>query len=105
MLAVFLLLHKIDDELARVLDIVDGQILPVSQIHHSFLVEAPLLASDQDCEQPAQHNKPEEATEEDCQQEEVLVNEEGLLVALHFHVHHDHYRHESQLAQNVQQIG
>ena len=93
-----------DDELASVLDIVDGQVLAISQLHDVFFVEAPLLTRDQNGEQPAKHNEPEETAEEDGKQEEVLVDEEGLLVALHLHVHHDHDSQEGQHAQHVEQI-
>ena len=104
MLAVLLLLHQGNDERARIFDIVDGQVLSICQLHNSLLVEAPLRTRDQHKEDPTEYNKPQEPAQEDGQQEEVLVDEERLFVALNLHVHHDHYRCERQHAQDVQQV-
>lgn len=93
-----------NNESTSILDVVDGQVLAFGELHDDFLIGAPFLTSEQSEKNWHENKEPEEARHEDGQQEEVLVNEDRLLVALHFHVHHHHHRGECKHAHNVKQI-
>lgn len=75
-ISILLLVHQMNDERAGVFDVVDGEVLAFRQFHNGFFVEAPLAARDKNKEDPRAYYEPDEATQEDCQFEEVLVNEE-----------------------------
>lgn len=102
--SVLLSREEIDNESPCIFNVVYGQVLSLSQLENDIFVKAPLLLSDEHKQEPAKDEEPEEARQEDRQQKEVLVNEDRLLVALDFHVHHYVLREEGDHAENVEQV-
>ena len=101
---VLFLCVKVDDKLARIFDVKDGQVLSLGHVEDGLLVEGPLLFGSEDKKHPAKNEEPEEARHDDRQNEEVLVNEDRLLVPLHFHVHHDNHSEVRDEAEDIEQV-
>ena len=85
-LAVRLLPVNVNDKFARIFNVVDGQILSISQICHNLLIHGPFGARRDQENEPQQNQKPYETIEDESQHKEIPVNEDWLLVIFHFHV-------------------
>jgi hypothetical protein len=85
-------------------DVVDGEILAISQLSDCVLVDHPALSLNSDENEQAKEQEVEEAVHDEGQDEEVAIDEDTLLVAGHFHVHRHHHLGKTWERQDVNHV-